>query len=165
MRDRYRQRVMDEQGVVRAVVTTSTPIAADKATAIQQSLARATGHTVELSTHVDPEIIGGLVAKVGGTVFDASVVTERLRLRAYRQDDLEDLAAMFGDPEHMTWYPAPFTREQVQIDFGKGWVTKAELTYPSRAKGRLPLVIFLQAYVFALLTAVYIELALHADEH
>ncbi|WP_067497360.1 alpha/beta fold hydrolase [Actinoplanes sp. TFC3] len=35
------------------------------------------------------------------------------------------------------------TREQVQIDFGKGWVTKAELTYPSAAKGRLPLVIFL----------------------
>ncbi|MDJ0115123.1 F0F1 ATP synthase subunit A, partial [Rhodococcus erythropolis] len=27
------------------------------------------------------------------------------------------------------------------------------------------LVIFLQAYVFALLTAVYIDLALHADEH
>jgi len=35
------------------------------------------------------------------------------------------------------------TREQVQIDFGKGWVTKAELTYPSRAKGPLPLVVFL----------------------
>lgn len=27
------------------------------------------------------------------------------------------------------------------------------------------LVIFLQAYIFALLSAVYIELSLHADEH
>ncbi|WP_203995731.1 alpha/beta hydrolase family protein [Virgisporangium aurantiacum] len=35
------------------------------------------------------------------------------------------------------------TREQVRIDFGTGWVTKAELTYPTRAKGRLPLVVFL----------------------
>ena len=35
------------------------------------------------------------------------------------------------------------TREQVQIDFGRGWVTKAELTYPSGATGRLPLVVFL----------------------
>ncbi|MCU7728378.1 alpha/beta fold hydrolase [Actinoplanes sp. KI2] len=35
------------------------------------------------------------------------------------------------------------TREQVQIDFGKGWVTKAELTYPSGATGHLPLVVFL----------------------
>jgi uncharacterized protein len=35
------------------------------------------------------------------------------------------------------------TREQVQIDFGKGWVTKAELTYPAGAQGRLPVVVFL----------------------
>jgi uncharacterized protein len=35
------------------------------------------------------------------------------------------------------------TREQVRIDFGQGWVTRAELTYPTRAKGRLPLVVFL----------------------
>ncbi|GID28208.1 alpha/beta hydrolase fold domain-containing protein [Paractinoplanes brasiliensis] len=35
------------------------------------------------------------------------------------------------------------TREQVRIDLGQGWVTKAELTYPSRSKGRLPLVVFL----------------------
>ncbi|GAA2575830.1 alpha/beta fold hydrolase [Winogradskya consettensis] len=35
------------------------------------------------------------------------------------------------------------TREQVSIDFGKGWVTKAELTYPSNAKGRLPVVVLL----------------------
>ncbi|PRY19712.1 alpha/beta hydrolase family protein [Pseudosporangium ferrugineum] len=34
-------------------------------------------------------------------------------------------------------------REQVRIDFGKGWVTNAELTRPSGATGRLPLVVFL----------------------
>lgn len=35
------------------------------------------------------------------------------------------------------------TREAVQIDFGKGWVTKGELTYPSKAQGRLPVVVLL----------------------
>nr|BFE72065.1 hypothetical protein GCM10020092_053660 [Actinoplanes digitatis] len=50
-------------------------------------------------------------------------------------DDTERAATQPG------W--AGVTREQVRIDFGKGWVTKAELTYPSGAKGRLPLVIFL----------------------
>ncbi|GAA2697543.1 alpha/beta hydrolase [Actinoplanes palleronii] len=35
------------------------------------------------------------------------------------------------------------TREQVRIDLGTGWVTQAELTYPSRAKGRLPVVVML----------------------
>jgi uncharacterized protein len=35
------------------------------------------------------------------------------------------------------------TREQVRIDLGRGWVTDAEFTYPSNARGRLPLVVFL----------------------
>ncbi|MEV7396220.1 alpha/beta fold hydrolase [Aeromicrobium sp. NPDC092404] len=35
------------------------------------------------------------------------------------------------------------TRKQVSIDFGKGWVTKAELTYPTGSRGRLPLVVML----------------------
>jgi acetyl esterase/lipase len=35
------------------------------------------------------------------------------------------------------------TREAVRIDFGQGWVTEGELTYPSRAKGRLPVVVLL----------------------
>src|SRR5690349_1556376 len=35
------------------------------------------------------------------------------------------------------------TRELVKIDFGKGWVTEAELTYPTASPGRLPVVVFL----------------------
>jgi RimJ/RimL family protein N-acetyltransferase len=42
---------------------------------------------------------------------DFRLETERLLLRPYRPDDLDDLAAMFADPEHMRWYPAPFDRE------------------------------------------------------
>jgi RimJ/RimL family protein N-acetyltransferase len=40
-----------------------------------------------------------------------SLETERLRLRPYRLEDLDDLYAMFSDPQHMRWYPAPFDRE------------------------------------------------------
>jgi [ribosomal protein S5]-alanine N-acetyltransferase len=42
---------------------------------------------------------------------DLRLETERLVLRPYREEDLDDLHAMFSDPEHMTWYPAPFDRE------------------------------------------------------
>ncbi|AGZ41365.1 alpha/beta hydrolase [Actinoplanes friuliensis] len=35
------------------------------------------------------------------------------------------------------------TREAVRIDFGQGWVTEGELTYPTRSKGRLPVVVML----------------------
>jgi RimJ/RimL family protein N-acetyltransferase len=40
------------------------------------------------------------------------IVTERLRLRPYRPEDLDELHAMFSDPEHMRWFPAPFGREE-----------------------------------------------------
>lgn len=40
--------------------------------------------------------------------------TERLRLRGYRRDDIEELATMFADAEHMRYYPAPFTRGQTE---------------------------------------------------
>ena len=43
---------------------------------------------------------------------DFRLETERLRLRPYRDDDLDELHAMFSDPEHMQWYPAPFEREE-----------------------------------------------------
>jgi RimJ/RimL family protein N-acetyltransferase len=40
-----------------------------------------------------------------------SLETERLRLRPYRLEDLDDLHAMLSDPEHMRGYPEPFDRE------------------------------------------------------
>jgi [ribosomal protein S5]-alanine N-acetyltransferase len=45
---------------------------------------------------------------------DFRLETERLVLRPYLLDDLDDLHAMFSDPDHMRWYPAPFTREESQ---------------------------------------------------
>ena len=79
--DTFRERLMDHQHVVRAQVTTAEPIAAERARTIEESLARATGRRVVMSTAVDPSIIGGLVAKVGSTVFDGSVTNQLQRLK------------------------------------------------------------------------------------
>lgn len=38
--------------------------------------------------------------------------TRRVRLRQYRHDDLDELAAMFADEETMRYYPRPKTREE-----------------------------------------------------
>ena len=43
--------------------------------------------------------------------------TERLALRQFRIDDVDNLLQIFADPEAMRFYPAPFTREQTE-----GWV-------------------------------------------
>jgi len=77
----YRERLFNYRGIVRAEVTTATPLESSKTTVIEQQLARATGRTVLLQTRVDPAIIGGLVAKVGSTVYDASVTGQLERMK------------------------------------------------------------------------------------
>lgn len=77
----YRARLLDHQNVVRAEVTTATPLAVDQTKAIERSLAQATGRTIALTTRVAPEIIGGLVARVGTTVYDGSVTTQLEKMR------------------------------------------------------------------------------------
>jgi F-type H+-transporting ATPase subunit delta len=77
----YRQRLLDHQHVVRATVTTAVPLGEDRARAIAQSLSTATGRTVALSALVDPAIIGGIVTRIGGTVYDASITGQLSRMR------------------------------------------------------------------------------------
>jgi F-type H+-transporting ATPase subunit delta len=72
----YRERLLDHQKIVRAEVTTAAPLATERMRAIEKSLADVTGRSVKLSTRVEPAILGGLVARVGSTVYDASVTTQ-----------------------------------------------------------------------------------------
>jgi F-type H+-transporting ATPase subunit delta len=78
----FRERVLDHRHVVRADVTTTTALAADRAKGIEQSLARVTGTTVTLRTHVDASIVGGVVVRIGSTVYDGSVVRQLERMKA-----------------------------------------------------------------------------------
>jgi F-type H+-transporting ATPase subunit delta len=77
----YRERLMEHQQVVRAEVTTAAPLSPDRAAQIQQRLAQATGRRVDITTHVDPAIIGGIVARIGSTVYDGSVATQLSKIR------------------------------------------------------------------------------------
>lgn len=77
----FRARLMDHQQVVRAEVTTAMPLTADRTKAIERSLAHVTGRTVRLTTRVAPEIIGGLVARIGSTVYDGSVTRQLEKMR------------------------------------------------------------------------------------
>jgi ribosomal-protein-alanine N-acetyltransferase len=45
---------------------------------------------------------------------DPVLETERLLLRPFTLDDLDDFAAICGDPVVMRFYPAPWTREEAQ---------------------------------------------------
>jgi [ribosomal protein S5]-alanine N-acetyltransferase len=50
---------------------------------------------------------------------DTVLVTERMRLRSFRLEDLEALWAIQRDPETMHWYPHPFAREE-----SEGWIRR-----------------------------------------
>ena len=77
----YRDRLLDYRGVVRAEVTTASALDSRQADAIQKSLATLTGRTVQLATRIDPSIIGGLVARIGSTVYDASVTRQLEKMK------------------------------------------------------------------------------------
>jgi F-type H+-transporting ATPase subunit delta len=77
----YRDRLMDHRHVVRAAITTTEPLAADRAKAVEASLSRATGRTVSLTTSVDPSIVGGVVTRIGSTVYDGSISRQLQKIR------------------------------------------------------------------------------------
>ena len=77
----YRDRLLDHRNVVRAEVTTAAPLSASGAQAIERGLSRVTGRTVQLSTAIDPAIIGGVVARLGSVVYDGSVVRQLEKLK------------------------------------------------------------------------------------
>jgi len=62
-------------------VTTAAPLPAEQAAQLQQRLGTMIGRTVTLTTKVDPALIGGMVARIGSTVYDGSVATQLASLR------------------------------------------------------------------------------------
>lgn len=77
----YRDRLMEHEQVVRAEVTTAAPLEARQAEQLQRRLSEVTGRRVTMTTKVDPAIIGGIVARIGSTVYDGSVATQLVRIR------------------------------------------------------------------------------------
>ena len=69
------------QGRVRATVTAAQPISDADLARVQQALAKATGKTIQLSAAVDPSLLGGLTADVGGVLYDGSIKTQLAKLR------------------------------------------------------------------------------------
>lgn len=77
----YRDRLLDHRHVVRAELTTATPLDASRSAAIERQLAQASGRTVTLETRIDPAIIGGVVARIGSTVYDGSLARQLEKMR------------------------------------------------------------------------------------
>lgn len=77
----YRERLLSHQNVVRADVTSAAPLSPEKTKALEESLSKVTGKKVEITVSVDPELLGGVVARIGSTVYDGSVKTQLTNMR------------------------------------------------------------------------------------
>jgi F-type H+-transporting ATPase subunit delta len=77
----YSSRLMDHQKVVRADVTSAVPLPGDRVKTLERELAGITGRRVVMSAAVDPAIMGGLVTRIGSTVWDGSVKRQLEKIR------------------------------------------------------------------------------------
>jgi len=68
-------------GVIRPTLSSGLPLDAGQIEEIRSALAKSTGKKVELKVEVDPSLIGGVVTKIGGKVFDGSVRTQLARIQ------------------------------------------------------------------------------------
>lgn len=76
-------RLADElSGRLTAEVRTATPLDEAQHERLQRALSSATGRDVELEVTLEPDLIGGAIAKVGDLVFDGTVRAQLAQLRA-----------------------------------------------------------------------------------
>jgi F-type H+-transporting ATPase subunit delta len=69
------------EGRVHASVTVATAVSDSEMSDIARQLSRVVGKTVVPHMHVNPEILGGVVVKMGDTVMDGSVRRRLARLK------------------------------------------------------------------------------------
>jgi len=77
----YRERLLAHRNIVRATVAAATPLSPDKVQALEHSLGELTGKQMQLAVEVDPALIGGVVTRIGSTVYDGSIRTQLQKMK------------------------------------------------------------------------------------
>ena len=78
----YGDMVLDAQGIAIADVTTAVDLTAAEREQVREQLHQIVGKQIELRTTTDPSLIGGLVARIGDRLIDASVTSQLQQMRA-----------------------------------------------------------------------------------
>jgi len=78
--------IKEDQNIKTALLTTASEVDSETLQKIKAILGKELNATVDLSTSINPEIVGGLVLRVDDKQFDASIAT---RLKKIKQELLE----------------------------------------------------------------------------
>ena len=88
LRAAFTARLNVHRNIVLADIQTAEPLDAAQAAEWQKRLSTATGRQVNVTTSVDPSLLGGVRARIGSIVYDGSIVTQLARLRSSLVDRL-----------------------------------------------------------------------------
>ena|SRR5438552_1072087 len=83
------QRVLNYRNQAVAKVTTAAPMDAAQKNLVKRALEKESGKSIIMHTHIDPTILGGVIARVGDEVIDGSV---RYRLSALQNKLLTNVS-------------------------------------------------------------------------
>ena len=79
--EEFQVMVDDEQNVSHGTVISAVELSEKLQAEVQATLEKLTGKKIELTTCVDPSLIGGIIAKVGDLVLDGSIRTQLAGLK------------------------------------------------------------------------------------
>ena len=74
--ERFRQELDKRSGMTSAFVTTAHPVQESVRQVLRKRLEELTGSQVQIEFSVDEELIGGVVTRIGSTIYDGSVRTQ-----------------------------------------------------------------------------------------
>jgi F-type H+-transporting ATPase subunit delta len=80
IREAFELQLDERLGFVRAEVTSAAPLDQSVGANLESELSRLTGKRMRLRFDVDPALLGGVVARIGSTVYDGSVRGELRQL-------------------------------------------------------------------------------------
>jgi F-type H+-transporting ATPase subunit delta len=79
--DRFAAELEERSGVVSAEVVSARELPDGERVALSSNLEKLTGKKVNINFNIDSELIGGVVTRIGSTVYDGSVKTQLENLR------------------------------------------------------------------------------------
>lgn len=75
------QQFLDSQGIVVVQVTTARKLQPEEEAVLSKKLEQFTGKKVQMENHLDPDLLGGAITRIGTTVYDGSVQAQLEQLR------------------------------------------------------------------------------------
>ncbi len=82
----FLRRLAAHRGEVSAEAVSAAPLNTDQSKRLRGEIERVVGKAVNLTVKVDPELLGGMVVKVGSTMIDSSLKTKLNRLKSVMKE-------------------------------------------------------------------------------